>query len=234
MPADQARMLAAARAEPLWPRPPVWTMALGVFVAAGLARLSAARHVDLRAAHHDPDFPLCADGAVLERGGGSVRPDQPRVTRCSSASAPMPSACSCVKFGITPWVGIVVGMLLSALAAVAIGVPTLRLKGHYFAIATLLIGSSVQIIFQRWDWVGAASGPLLPINRSSPVALSAVPHQQGALLLPGAGRRGAGVSWSCGSCAAAASASACRPCATTPTRPQASASPSPGTRCWPS
>ena len=72
------------------------------------------------------------------------------------------------KYGITPWVGLLVGMVISALAAVAIGVPTLRLRGHYFAIATLLIGSSVQIIVQRWDWVGAASGLYVPINRTSP------------------------------------------------------------------
>jgi branched-chain amino acid transport system permease protein len=65
-------------------------------------------------------------------------------------------------------VGLVVGMLVSTLAAFAIGVPTLRLRGHYFAIATLLIGSSVQIIFQRWDWVGAASGLYVPIERTSP------------------------------------------------------------------
>src|SRR5262245_1913704 len=57
---------------------------------------------------------------------------------------------------------------LSALAAVVVGVPTLRLRGHYFAIATLLIGSSVQIVFQRWDWVGAASGLYVPIERASP------------------------------------------------------------------
>jgi branched-chain amino acid transport system permease protein len=73
-----------------------------------------------------------------------------------------------VKFDITPWVGIIVGMILAALAAVAVGIPTLRLKGHYFAIATLLIGSGVQIIFQRWDWVGAASGLFLPLKRGSP------------------------------------------------------------------
>jgi branched-chain amino acid transport system permease protein len=59
-------------------------------------------------------------------------------------------------------------MLISTLAAIAIGVPTLRLRGHYFAIATLLIGSSVQIVFQRWDWVGAASGLYVPIDRTSP------------------------------------------------------------------
>ena len=73
-----------------------------------------------------------------------------------------------VKYGISPWIGLVVGMVLSALAAIAVGVPTLRLRGHYFAIATLLIGASVQIIVQRWDWVGAASGLYIPIDRTSP------------------------------------------------------------------
>ena len=46
--------------------------------------------------------------------------------------------------------------------------PTLRLRGHYFAIATLLIGTSVQIVFQRWEWVGAASGLYVPLVRTSP------------------------------------------------------------------
>ena len=40
----------------------------------------------------------------------------------------------------------------------------LRLSGHYFAIATLLIGISFQIIFQRWDLVGAASGLWVPMT----------------------------------------------------------------------
>jgi branched-chain amino acid transport system permease protein len=72
------------------------------------------------------------------------------------------------KYGISPWIGLVVGMVLSALAAAAIGLPTLRLKGHYFAIATLLIGAGVQIVFSRWEWVGAASGLYIPIERTSP------------------------------------------------------------------
>ena len=50
------------------------------------------------------------------------------------------------------------GMFISAIFAVLIGIPMLRLSGHYFAIATLLIGISFQVVFQRWDLVGAASG----------------------------------------------------------------------------
>ena len=49
-----------------------------------------------------------------------------------------------------------------------IGIPILRLKGHYFAIATLLIGISFQVVFQRWPEVGSSSGLWIPINRESP------------------------------------------------------------------
>ena len=72
------------------------------------------------------------------------------------------------KFQITPWVGIIIGITISAFVALLIGIPMLRLKGHYFAIATLLIGISFQVIFQRWSEVGASAGLYVPINRDSP------------------------------------------------------------------
>ncbi len=62
------------------------------------------------------------------------------------------------KFQITPWIGILAGIGISGFVAMLIGVPMLRLKGHYFAIATLLIGISFQVIFQRWPEVGASAG----------------------------------------------------------------------------
>ena len=72
-----------------------------------------------------------------------------------------------VHFGISPWIGLVAGMLICAAVAVLIGIPMLRLSGHYFAIATLLIGISFQIVFQRWEWVGAASGLWMPLTEES-------------------------------------------------------------------
>jgi len=68
-------------------------------------------------------------------------------------------------YQLSPWIGLGVGVLLAMLMAIAIGIPTFRLRGHYFAIATLLIGEGVQIFFQRWELVGAASGIFLPIVR---------------------------------------------------------------------
>ena len=72
-------------------------------------------------------------------------------------------------YQISPWIGMLVGVLIAMALAVAIGIPTFRLRGHYFAIATLLIGEGVQIFFQRWDFVGAASGIFLPIVREQPL-----------------------------------------------------------------
>jgi branched-chain amino acid transport system permease protein len=72
-----------------------------------------------------------------------------------------------VEYGLTPWIGIFIGMFFSAVVAVLIGIPMLRLSGHYFAIATLLIGISFQVVFQRWEMVGAASGLWIPITEES-------------------------------------------------------------------
>ena len=69
-----------------------------------------------------------------------------------------------IQYGISPWFGMFFGVIFSVIAAVIIGIPILRLSGHYFAIATLLIGFSVQTIFQRWDLVGAASGIWIPLK----------------------------------------------------------------------
>ena len=69
-----------------------------------------------------------------------------------------------MQYDVSPWISIFLGMFISGVFAILIGIPMLRLSGHYFAIATLLIGISFQIIFQRWDLVGAASGLWVPMT----------------------------------------------------------------------
>ena len=47
-----------------------------------------------------------------------------------------------VKFGVTPWLGMPLGVLVGVVAAVIIvGIPTFRLRGHYFALSMLAIRS---------------------------------------------------------------------------------------------
>jgi branched-chain amino acid transport system permease protein len=50
------------------------------------------------------------------------------------------------------------GGLLAALAGLAVGVPTLRLRGDYLAIVTLGFGEIIRVILQNLECVGAASG----------------------------------------------------------------------------
>src|SRR5210317_66651 len=72
-----------------------------------------------------------------------------------------------VEYELTPWIGILIGILFSGIIAAFIGAVVLRLSGHYFAIATLLIAISFQVVFQRWELVGAASGIWIPLTEES-------------------------------------------------------------------
>ena len=55
-------------------------------------------------------------------------------------------------------VALVLGGLTAALAGLAVGIPTLRLRGDYLAIVTLGFGEIIRVILQNMDSVGAASG----------------------------------------------------------------------------
>jgi len=52
-------------------------------------------------------------------------------------------------YGLNPWLGMVIGMIVAALVAVIVGVPSLKLHGHYLAMATLAFGIIVFIIFNE-------------------------------------------------------------------------------------
>ncbi|HEY1169853.1 MAG TPA: branched-chain amino acid ABC transporter permease [Verrucomicrobiae bacterium] len=54
--------------------------------------------------------------------------------------------------------GLILGGLLAALCGLAVGVPTLRLRGDYLAIVTLGFGEIIRVVFQNMEAVGAASG----------------------------------------------------------------------------
>ena len=53
---------------------------------------------------------------------------------------------------------LVLGGLMAAVAGLAVGVPTLRLRGDYLAIVTLGFGEIIRVIFQNMESVGGASG----------------------------------------------------------------------------
>jgi len=53
---------------------------------------------------------------------------------------------------------IVIAVVVAALFALILGVPILRLKGHYFGIATLGIALATSEIIANVDWLGGGSG----------------------------------------------------------------------------
>jgi branched-chain amino acid transport system permease protein len=71
-----------------------------------------------------------------------------------------------VKFGITPWLGIPLGMVVGVIAGVLIGVPTFRLRGHYFALAMLAYPLAMLYVF---EWMGYQEVSL-PMKRENPAA----------------------------------------------------------------
>jgi branched-chain amino acid transport system permease protein len=60
---------------------------------------------------------------------------------------------------MSPWLAMVAGVGLTALVAYIVGVPSLKLKGHYLAMATLGFGIIVNIFFnEEVDLTGGPSG----------------------------------------------------------------------------
>ncbi len=59
------------------------------------------------------------------------------------------------------WVAIPLAMLVAVLFAVVLGIPILRLRGHYFGIATLGIAVATQEIIANVDALGGGSGVTL-------------------------------------------------------------------------
>lgn len=55
-------------------------------------------------------------------------------------------------------VALIVGGLVAALAGLIVGIPSLRLKGDYLAIATLGFAEIIRIIFLNIEYVGGAAG----------------------------------------------------------------------------
>ncbi len=62
----------------------------------------------------------------------------------------------------SPLVGFPAGMVLSVIIAGLIGVPTFRLSGHYFSMATIAVAELIRILVANWDFVGASVGLMGP------------------------------------------------------------------------
>src|SRR6185312_2011037 len=72
-------------------------------------------------------------------------------------------------FGIAPWLGLLVGAPLAALAGAFIGYLAFRFRvgGVYFAILTIAVAEFARVGFDHFTWVNASSGLFLPVKQYS-------------------------------------------------------------------
>ena len=77
------------------------------------------------------------------------------------------SAILYMDFGITPWIGMFAGMIVSGLVGLLIGYLSFRyrLKGDYFALATLAFAEIFRILFNNIKALKGATGILIPYKQ---------------------------------------------------------------------
>src|SRR5262249_50338043 len=69
-----------------------------------------------------------------------------------------------VKAGLSPWIGMIAAVAVAVVAAVLIGIPTFRLAGIYFGLATLAYPLIFRIVM---DWLGFQE-VAIPMKREQP------------------------------------------------------------------
>ena len=55
-----------------------------------------------------------------------------------------------VNFGFPVWVNIPVGIVVAAVFGILLGVPSLKLSGHYLAMTTIGFGVILNLVFRNW------------------------------------------------------------------------------------
>lgn len=79
------------------------------------------------------------------------------------------TAIAMVQWHLPFGVGLVFGALLAVVFALVLGIPVLRLRGHYFAIATLALSQVMTAIVSNLEIVGRNTGLVLPLLNGDPL-----------------------------------------------------------------
>jgi len=77
-----------------------------------------------------------------------------------------------LQYGISPWLGMMVGGVLAAIVGVLIGLPTFKMRGAYFALATIAFAEGFRVMVENIDFLG-------PLNLNGPRGLQIPPMDTG-------------------------------------------------------
>ncbi|MFB3918112.1 MAG: branched-chain amino acid ABC transporter permease [Terriglobales bacterium] len=84
-----------------------------------------------------------------------------------------------ISSGVNPFIAFLGSAVVAALASLVIGLPTFRLRGPYFAIATIGISEAVRVVMTNLNFTGGASGYRI----REPGAFNQIEHYYSALAL---------------------------------------------------
>jgi branched-chain amino acid transport system permease protein len=77
-----------------------------------------------------------------------------------------------IRFGISPWIGMPVGGVVAMLASLPIGALCFRLRGPYFAIATIATAQVLMLLFLKFrDFAWGAEGTTIPNLGNAPLMM---------------------------------------------------------------
>src|ERR1700731_3850710 len=77
-----------------------------------------------------------------------------------------------IDFGVSPWIGMVAGGIVAALASLPIGWLCFRLRGPYFTIATIATAQVLMLVFLKFrDFAWGAEGTTIPNLGHAPMMM---------------------------------------------------------------
>jgi branched-chain amino acid transport system permease protein len=77
-----------------------------------------------------------------------------------------------LQYGISPWLGMLVGGILATIVGVLIGLPTFKMRGAYFALATIAFSEGIRVMIENIDYLG-------PFKLNGPRGLQIPPTNTG-------------------------------------------------------
>jgi branched-chain amino acid transport system permease protein len=69
-----------------------------------------------------------------------------------------------IHWELNAWLGLLAGVIVAALACALLTYPITKLRGHYFAIATVAIWMIAQPIGATWEFINGSRGLFIPLS----------------------------------------------------------------------
>jgi branched-chain amino acid transport system permease protein len=67
-------------------------------------------------------------------------------------------------YGISPWMGLILGGIIGALLSLLIGIATFRLRAFFFALSTIACAEALRVLVTYWRLASTGLGTTIPNN----------------------------------------------------------------------